>query len=313
VLYHNLRNIEATKSHVIMKSSSSAFCAGGDIKDVLTKSLKQNSNGFRHNLMNVELISTYKKPYIALMDGLTMGGGAVFSVAGKYNVTTERTSFTMPETAIGFFNDSGATYFLSRLNNNVGLYIGLAGARINGFDVKKIGLASHYVESQRLGEMEKALVACTTEDDIKRTLAKFASIPASTETELDQNLPKIDQCFDGDTVEEIIDNLHLDGSEWAMQTVRALNTKSPTSLKVSHRAIKAGKNLSLHECLKMEFRLIVQHLIESDVKEGVRALLVDKDMKPKWNPPKLHDVKEEHLERFFGPLPNGDELTFATR
>lgn len=242
-----------------------------------------------------------------------MGGAAPFAIPGRYRVATERTVFAMPETAIGFFNDAGASYFLSRLRMNIGFYMGLTGARINGYDVKKIGLATHFVESKRLEDMEKALLTCKSDEEIGKAIAKFSSVPTSTETELDLVLPMIDKCFDGDTMEEIYENLHLDGSDWAMDTIRTLNKMSPTALKVTLRSIALGKKSSLHDCLRTEFRLAIHHCIDSDLREGVRALLTDKDLKPKWNPTKLHDVKDEQVERFFGPLPDGDELTFETR
>lgn len=242
-----------------------------------------------------------------------MGGASPFSIAGKYRVATERTIYAMPETALGFFNDAGATFFLSRLRMNIGIYLGLTGTRLKGFDVKKVGLATHFVESKRLDDLEKALIKCKSDDEIGKAIAKHASLPDSSETELDAIIPEIDKCFDGDTVDEIYENLHLDGSDWAMETIRTLNRMSPTSLKVSLRAINEGKKLSLSECLKMEFLLVIHHVIDSDLKEGVRAVLIDKDQKPKWNPKTLHDVTDKHVLRFFKPSPDGDELTFEKR
>jgi 3-hydroxyisobutyryl-CoA hydrolase len=244
---------------------------------------------------------------------VSLGGAACFSIAGrKFSIVTERASFGMPESSIGFFNDSGASYFLSRLRNNVGMYMGLTGIRLHGYDLKKIGLCAYFVESKRLDELEKALTACTTEEEISKTIAKFSSVP-STETELDNILNEIDKTFDGDTCEEIVENLHLDSSDWAMDTVRILNRASPTSLKVCHRLLNLGKNLTLEECLKMEFRLAIHHVLKSDLKEGIRAFLIDKDNRPFWNPKTLHEVNDQHVERFFQPLPDGDELIFQTR
>lgn len=191
--------------------------------------------------------------------------------------------------------------------------MGMTGARIVGYDMKKIGLATHFVESRRLEDLEKALLDCKTDDEIGKAIAKIASTPATVESEFDAAIPRIDKCFDGETVEEIVENLHLDGSDWAMDTIRTLNKMSPTSLKVTHRSITLGKNLSMRDCLKTEFRLAIHHVIKSDLKEGCRAILIDKDFKPKWDPTTLHDVTEEHVDRFFKPLPDGDELTFRAR
>lgn len=219
----------------------------------------------------------------------------------------------MPETAIGFFNDAGASFFLSRLRFNVGLFMGMTGTRLSSYDVKKVGLATHFIESRRLEDLDKALLTCTSDDEIGKAIAKLSSVPASTETELDSATPRIDKCFDGDTVEEIYENLHLDGSDWAMDTIRTLNKMSPTSLKVTHRSITKGSKLTMRECLQTEFRIAVNNAASCDFKEGVRALLVDKDLKPKWNPKTLQDVTNDHVEKFFKPLPDGAELTFDSR
>lgn len=243
--------------------------------------------------------------------GFNYGGAAGFTVAAKnYRVASEKAIFAMPEVKIGFFNDNGSSYFLSRLPKNVGFYISLAAAKIYGYDMVKVGLADFYVESSRLSDLENELSMSKSKDDVEKTLKKFSSDPPK-ETELDSILPIIDKCFDGDTVEEIFDNLHLDGSEWAMQTVKTMNKMSPTSLKVCHKSITLGKKLSLDECLKMEYRLALHfQILKSDVREGARALLIEKDNRPKWNPATLHEVKSEYVDRFFDPLCDGAELTF---
>lgn len=189
--------------------------------------------------------------------------------------------------------------------------MGMTGARINGYDMKKIGLATHFVESKRLEELEVALLNCGPEEDIGEVISRFSSAPIATE--LDSLLPRINKCFDGDSVEEIYKNLHLDGSDWAMDTIKVLNQKSPTALKLTHRNIKLGKNSTLHDCLRREYRVGIHHCIDSDLKEGVRAILIDKDFKPKWNPETIQQVTEEHVARFFQPLPDGDELSFFTK
>ncbi len=248
------------------------------------------------------------------MNGVNFGGGAVYSISAKnYRVATEKTRFAMPETAIAYFNDSGASYFLPRLKNNVGFYMSLAAARITGSDMLKVGLADFYVESERLEELENSLVECKNAEEIEKILKKFSTEPKE-ETELQENLSRIDKCFDGDTVEEIIDNLHLDGSDWAMKTINTLNKFSPTSLKVCHRELTLGKDLSLQECLQMEYRMVFHHMSKSDFYEGVRALLIDKDMKPRYIPRTLQETKEMHVERFFNRIPDYiEELTFEKR
>lgn len=305
-----LKYFEREKDIVIFKGSGKVFCAGGDVKEITTVPIADGKSGYRNGYRSVELISNYKKPYVALMDGLAMGGASYYSIPGKYCVATERTSYSMPETSLGYFNDAGSTYFLPRLRNNFGIFMGLTGYKVKGFDVKKVGLATHYVESHKLDELENALIKCKTNEDVAKILNKFSSDPQSSATELDHALPKVKSCFGSETVEEIYENLRVDGSDWAQNTLKVLNIMSPTSVKVVHRSLKLAKTLSLRDCLKMEFRLVVHHNIESDLKEGSRAALIEKDFKPKWSRKSIYDVTEEDVARFFQPMPDGDELTF---
>lgn len=255
------------------------------------------------------MIANYSKPYVALMDGIAMGGASYYSIPGKHCVATERTVFAMPETSLGYYNDSGSTYFLPRLDNNFGIYLGLTGTRVKGFDVKKVGLATDYVESDKFSELETALITCTTNDQVARILRKFSSDPTSTATELDEFLPKVKKCFDGETVEKIYENLQDDGSDWTQNTLKILNRMSPISLKVVHRSLRLAKTLSLPDCLKMEFRLAIHHNTKSDLPEGARAVLIEKDFKPKWSRNSIYDVTEGDVARFFQPLPEVDELS----
>jgi 3-hydroxyisobutyryl-CoA hydrolase len=301
---------EQEKDVVIFKGSGKVFCAGGDVKNVANTKVESIKNSYKISSRTYDSLMNYKKPFVVLADGLAMGGAAIYLMPAKYRVATERTSFSMPETAIGYFNDAGASYFLPRLPKSFGVYMGMTGVRVNGFDMKKIGLASHFIESTKLDELEKALISCATHQQVEQTLNHFESNPENSESELDLILPRIEKCFGASTVEEIYKNLKQDESDWAKQTLKILNKMSPTSLKVTHRSINSGKTLTLRECMKMEICLVVQHLIDSDFKEGCRAALVDKDFKPSWNPQTLSEVTDRRVERFFKPLPDGDELTF---
>lgn len=305
-----LLEMEKDKDVVIVKGSGKVFSAGGDVKELSTDPSKGISM-YKCAGRSFDLISNYKKPYVGFIDGTAMGGAAIYSMSGKYRIVTERTSFSMPENTIGYFNDGGSSYFLSRLDHNLGLYIGLTGAPINGTDMKKYGLATHFIMSYKLDEVEQSLIKCKTHDDVERILNEnSSSYPLSIASELDLVLPNIKKCFSALTVEEIYENLHLDGSDWAKKTLAALDRKSPTSLKVSHRSITSGRNISLRDCLKMEMRLTVHHMENSDLKEGVRALLIDKDFKPKWNRKTVYDVTRDDVDRFFGPISDAHELTF---
>lgn len=305
-----MKRLESEKEIVIFKGLGKVFTSGGDVKQIAGLPLEEVKDGYRNSDRTSDLIANYKIPYVSLMDGLAMGGATYYSLPGRFCVVTERTVFSMPETAIGSFNDSGSSYFLPRLAHNFGIYMGLTGARVKGFDLKKVGLATHYIESEKLEDLEEKLSVCKTHDDVAKILQTFSFDPSSKETELDSIIPRIDKCFGGATVEEIYENLQHDGSDWAMKTVKILDKMSPTSLKVTHKNLLLGRISSLRDCLKREWLLVIHHSLDSDLKEGCRALLVDKDFKPQWNPKTIKEVTEEQVERFFQPSPDGDELTF---
>lgn len=242
-----------------------------------------------------------------------MGGGVGLSVHGKYRVATERTLYAMPETAIGLFPDVGGGYFLPRMPGHLGAYLGLTGYRLKGRDVQKAGVATHYVESSSLEELENDLVKCKNSSDIDKTLYKYSSLSKdSSEFVLQPYLKQIEKSFGGDTVEEIVKSLHADGSEWAMSTLKLLSKMSPASLKLTLRQLQLGKTMTLRECLQMEFRLAAHCCIGSDFQEGVRALLIDKDQQPKWKHDTIEQVTQDYVYRFFAPLPDKDELTLDT-
>jgi 3-hydroxyisobutyryl-CoA hydrolase len=257
----------------------------------------------------MDRIQNYKKPYVALIDGISMGGAAFYSMTAKYCVATEKTVFAMPETAIGFYTNAGSSYFLSRLKNNLGQYIALTGARITGYDVKKIGLASHYIESKNINDLINSLGDCQSDEDVSHAIDKFSK---SGESKIEEFLPLIDQCFDSNSVEEIYENLYLNGSEFALKTIKTLNRMAPTSLKICHQQIKLGRNMSLRECLKMEQRMTVNIFLHlnKNFMEGIRAVIIDKDFKPKWEPSELKDVTSELVDKIFEKLPEKHELTF---
>lgn len=283
------------------------------MNDIITNPLSITKERFRNEFRTFHLISKYTKPFVAIIDGVTFGGACIFSMPGKFRIATERSIVSMRETSVGFSGASGASYFLSRLRSNVGVYLAMTGFTLRGFDLKKIGLATHFVESKKLKSLEKDLEAITSSDDIGKIIAGYSAIPMTFDTEFDRVVPKIERCFDAGTVEEIYENLRKDGSKWAKETIKMLDLKSPTSLKVCHRQLYLGKMLTLKECLKMEFRIAIQHVIDSDMKEGCRAILFDKDDDPKWNPSTLAEVTKEHVERFFSPVPENDELEFEAR
>lgn len=311
-IYAALREFEPTKNLVIIKGAGEkAFCAGGDVRTVVEGTVAEGKEFFRNEYRNNELIGNYKKPYIAIIDGITMGGGVGLSVHGKYRIATERTLYAMPETAIGLFPDVGGGYFLPRMPGNLGIFLGLTGFRLKGRDVLKAGVATHYIESSKLEELECDLVVCKNSSDIDKILFEYSSLgTVPPEFVLKPYLQQIEKAFGGNTIEEIFENLHSDGSEWAMDTLRLMSKMSPASLKITLRQLQLGKTMTLRECLQMEFRLAAHCCIDSDFKEGVRALLIDKDQQPKWKHDTVEKVTQEYVNNFFAPLPDKDELTF---
>ncbi|KAJ8911962.1 hypothetical protein NQ315_012773 [Exocentrus adspersus] len=271
-IYPALKDWEPKKTLVIIKGAGDkAFCAGGDVKNVVEAGLKGDQSVgrtfFREEYTTNGLIGSYKIPYIAFIDGIVMGGGVGLSVHGQFRVATEKTLFAMPETQIGLFPDVGGSYFLPRLKGRLGWYLALTGYRLKGIDLLKAGIATHYCESNQLKDLEEALLNSSNEEDIKIILAKFNKTDKS-EFSLKSVLEKIDNCFSANTVEEILERLERDGSTWAEGTINLLKKMSPTSLKVTFKELQLGQKLNLQECLQMEYRLAFHCLENKDFFEG---------------------------------------------
>eukprot|EP00816_Leptocylindrus_hargravesii_P003020 CAMPEP_0196819880 /NCGR_PEP_ID=MMETSP1362-20130617/72683_1 /TAXON_ID=163516 /ORGANISM="Leptocylindrus danicus, Strain CCMP1856" /LENGTH=431 /DNA_ID=CAMNT_0042198529 /DNA_START=123 /DNA_END=1418 /DNA_ORIENTATION=+ len=305
----------------------------------------ETADFFREEYQMNNLIATQPErcPQISIWDGVVMGGGAGISVHGKYRVATENTLFAMPETGIGLFPDVGSMYWLPRLEGGLGTYIALTGARLKADDLMYAGLATHYVPSSKLGKLRDALVAATAiasgdsegngtgVDDnvhvhvggIEGVLASFAEDIDTTNSFLATNRGFIDESFSFEnksSVEEIVESLRLlcsssgdacDSTEFGRKTLDTLHKMSPTSLKVTFEGIRRGAELSdVASVLKMEYRMVQRFMREhSDFYEGVRAVLVDKDHKPKWSPGKLEEVTDDVVESFFESL-GDNELVF---
>ncbi|XP_043507938.1 3-hydroxyisobutyryl-CoA hydrolase, mitochondrial isoform X2 [Frieseomelitta varia] len=313
-IYPVLKKWESSKRLVIIEGTGEkAFCAGGDVKSIVN-TLKETENKtlgetfFRKEYALNYLIGTYKIPYVAIINGITMGGGVGLSVHGKYRIATEKTLFAMPETAIGLFPDVGGTYFLPRLKDKLGLYLGLTGDRLKGMDVLLAGVATHFVPSEKLPNLKQDLLM-TEQSDVAEILNKYQSVTWNEEFCLAPYMNKINTYFSSLSVEETIESLKKDNSEWAKKTLKMLLKASPTSLKVTMFAIQKGSILNLADCLKMEYRLACAALNKtSDFCEGVRALLIDKDQKPIWNPNSLEEVTDTYVNQQFAKLLEEKEL-----
>lgn len=294
---------------VIKGTGDRAFCAGGDVRAVAEAGQKGDDLTklfFKEEYMLNYAIGTLKTPYVALINGITMGGGVGLSVHGRFRVATEKTLFAMPETAIGLFPDVGGGYVLPRMKGKLGVYLALTGHRLKGYDVKLAGVATHFVASEKLADLESSLLGLSDPclHSIQKVLNDYDKLCSEGHKEfvLEKFTHQINSCFDKQTVEDILDALEKDGSEWALQQIEILNKMSPTSMKVTLRQLQEGSKLSLAECLKMEYRLTQRCMENNDFYEGIRAVLVDKDNCPKWKPSTLADVSKEKVDSYFESL-----------
>jgi enoyl-CoA hydratase len=281
---------------VIEGAGDRAFCAGGDIRALRDQQIAGDraavdvffSEEYALNLM----IATYPKPYVALIDGICMGGGIGVSVHGPYRVATEHAMFAMPETAIGFFPDIGGTFFLPRLPGQLGIYLGLTGLRTTGADAVHSGFATHFTTRENLPALSAALAEIGV-----AALARFAEpLPPFT---LAPVLTAIDRCCAADTIPEIAARLAVEPGDWAAPALKALHTVSPTALAFTLEAFRRGANLTLKDALDAEFLLTRTTMAYPDFAEGVRAMVVDKDRQPKWQPARIEDIDQNVVAAMF--------------
>jgi enoyl-CoA hydratase len=285
------------------------FCAGGDIA-ALSRSAAEGgaaARAFFHTEYRLNhLLAVFPKPVVTFMHGVTMGGGVGISMPARFRIATEKTLFAMPECGIGLFPDVGGGWWLSRLEGNTGLWLALTGARLKGADCLALGIATHYVESQRL-EALKAAIASDPER-LEHWLDQFSSEPGPSAVEAHR--PLIDRLFEANSVEEIIERLRADPSSFAADALSKLVAQAPLSLKVSFRLLQEGARLDRFEDeMATEFRLATRVVMLPDFTEGVRAVLVDKDNRPKWSPASLDEVGDDTLDEIFGPLGRDEEWT----
>jgi enoyl-CoA hydratase len=284
---HNFANDPHVHAVVVEGAGDRAFCAGGDIRALRDGQLSGDRTGveafFREEYDLNLLISAYPKPYVALIDGICMGGGIGVSVHGPYRVATEHAMFAMPETAIGFFPDIGGTFFLPRLPGQLGVYLGLTGLRTTGADAVHAGFATHYVGRANLPALSAALAEIGV-----AALAQYAEpLPPCA---IAPYIAAIDRCFAADTIGEIAACLAAEPGDWAAPALKALRTVSPTALGFTLAAFRRGADMTLAQALDAEFLLTRTTMAYPDFAEGVRAMVVDKDRQPKWRPARIEDV-----------------------
>jgi enoyl-CoA hydratase len=290
---------------LVRGAGEKAFCAGGDVLALARPGNDAFIEGFfRDEYRLNRMIYRYPKPYIALVDGITMGGGVGVSVHGSHRVAGERTLFAMPETGIGMFPDVGGTFFLPRLPGALGMYLGLTGARMKAADCLYAGVAHYFVPADRHGDLLAGLADGRAPDGLLAELAGDAG-----EARLAAVRDAIDRCFSVGSVEDILTRLEEERGDWAEETKRTLARMSPSALKITFRQIREGAQREFEECMVLEYRLCQRVVPGHDFREGVRALLVDKDMNPQWDPKSLAQVTDSQVDGVFAPLPGGD-LTF---
>ncbi len=294
---------------VIQSADKRAFSAGGDIRALtdLGKAgrVEEAVQFWRDEYPLNAYIKNYRKPYVALIDGLVMGGGAGLSIHGSHRVAGDRFQFAMPEVGIGFFPDVGATWFLPRMPGELGTYCGLTGERFNAADACATGIATHRVPSARFPALLEGLYGNVSVDAV---LAAFAE-PAG-EGPIVARRAAIDRLFAGDRVEDILRALDVEAgpdADWARATAATIRSKAPLSLKLALTQVRRGRAWDFATCMQAEFRIVSRVIRGHDFYEGVRAVIVDRDNKPRWQPASLEAVSDAEVERHFADL-GGDGL-----
>lgn len=296
------------KAVVIRAVPGRAFCAGGDIKAVYEQMKVQDyscSEFFQKEYELNTLIHFYPKPYIALLDGITMGGGAGISIHGSHRIATSRLQFAMPETGIGFFPDVGGTYFLSRLAHEWGTYLGLTGAKINVDDCKTLGLVTHKVAEDCFQDLLAAL-AQTPFTEQANSVIDLIIAPFTVKIEpttLAAEKQMIADCFHADEIETILKALSHSIHASMQRAAEMLIKKSPTSLHITLRALRLARSIDFKSCMRQEYRLACHLLKSYDFAEGIRAAVIDKDQKPQWSPSLHQPITKQSIENYFKPLP----------
>jgi enoyl-CoA hydratase len=292
---------------IIDHSEGRGFCSGGDIAYIRNSVLNDGGAGgrefFYEEYQLDHLLMTYPKPVVAFMDGITMGGGVGISQPAKYRVATENTRYAMPETGIGLFPDVGGGWHLSRLPGRMGQFLALTGARLDGAECLWTGLSTHYLPADQLAEAKARLVQG---HEVGGALSALAVAPPDAKIAV--TAPQIAKHFASDKFEDIIASLEADDSEWAAKELATLRTKSPQTCKIGLRQLAIGATLTdFADNMAMEYRIATRVLARPDFVEGVRAVIVDKDNAPKWDPPTPEEVSDELVESMFAPLPAQEE------
>lgn len=285
----------AVHAVVIDGAGGRAFCAGGDVRAVRADSLAGRFDAveafFAAEYALNQTMADYPKPLVALVDGICMGGGIGVSAHGSALVATEAAMFAMPETGIALFPDVGATYILPRLRGALGMYMALTGARLHGADAAYAGLATHFTDRETIASLVDAVAF--------EGPAVLAGVARSFEAPIEHHRAEIDDCFGADSVPAILDRLQVADTEWSRQTLATLRSMSPSAVSWTFHIVRAGAGRTLPEALAAELALTRHVTRHPDFAEGVRAMVVDKDRKPRWSPATLEDVDPAAIQALF--------------
>ena len=286
------------------------FCAGGDVALARRSALEdggREARAFFHAEYRLNhLLFTYPKPVIAFMDGVTMGGGVGIALPASHRIATQNTLFAMPEGAIGFFPDVGAGWYLPGLPGRTGVFMALTGARLDGAEALWAGLATHYLPADHLGQAKARIAAAPEKIDTVLTELSSAPPPAR----LAGNQERIDRLFAADSLEDIEVALADDWSEWAAKELKAVRARCPASAQVALRLFGIGdKQPNFAAEMELEYRIATRMIMRHDFAEGVRAVLVDKDNEPRWEPADSTGLSDDELDAIFATLPEAEKWT----
>ena len=288
---------------VIDAEGEKAFCAGGDIRKITdqgkagqkTEAVRFWADEYRLNTR----IKTYAKPFIALVDGIVMGGGVGLSLHGQYRVAGDRFLFAMPEITIGLFPDVGATYALPRLQGESGLWLAMTGSRLKRDDALTLDIATHAVSSSDMPSLKQDLIAGY---DIEQSLHRYKA--AASPSRIPALMPEINDLFSANDLIELVARLEQASprSEFAVECLKIIRKASPTSLAITFKQMRHGRELSFREAMMLEYRIVSRILDGYDFYEGVRAVIIDKDQSPQWQPDRIEDLDTQTIEHYFKPL-----------
>jgi enoyl-CoA hydratase len=310
------RDDPAVTTVLVDHAGERGFCAGGDIRFLAESGAKEGPERgvaaceffFEEYRLN-DLLFSYPKTVIVVMDGITMGGGVGISMPADYRIGTERTTFAMPETGIGLFPDVGGGWWLPRLHGEVGVWLALTGARLKAADCELLGITTDVVQSAEVARLKAEIVARPAQ--IEEILAELEWSPGPAP--ISAHRDAIDTLFTHDSLEAILAALAADASEWAGAQLATLRTKSPLSMKTALRQLRGGARMDwFAEEMAVEMRIAARIVVSHDFAEGVRAVIVDKDNAPRWRPPTVEGVTDRLLDTVFAPLPPDQEWSPLT-